>query len=356
VKIHSVRPAARAFACLALASIALLAACSKSSEAGGSTPEKSAANAPSKTVPVDQKAMADAKAAADAAAKKTGDPVKAAETKLGAAGGNKLHFSAIPNSNSTEMAEKNKLLAEYLTKHLGVPVEYVAVADYNATVDAFKNGDLDMCWFGGFTGCQAREAVKGAQAIVCGTRDKKFKSYFVANKSLGFKKSDEFPMEFKGHKFTFGSAQSTSGRLMPEYFIRKYTKMSPKDFFGAEPSFSGSHDKTLELVGAGTFECGVCDYTVYEKLVKEKKVDPEVVQIIWTSPEFFDYQFTVRPDLEQRFGAGFTKKLTDVLTGITGDDTKLLAGVQRETDHLVTCTNADFEPLRNTAHEIGLLR
>jgi phosphonate transport system substrate-binding protein len=191
---------------------------------------------------------------------------------------------------------------------------------------------------------------------VCGTRDKKFKSYFVANKSLGFKKTDEFPMEFKGHKFTFGSPQSTSGRLMPEYFIRKYTKMSPKDFFGAEQAFTTSHDKTLEAVGAGTFECGVVDYTVYDKLVKEKKVDPDVVQIIWTSPEYFDYQFTVRPDLEARFGAGFQKKLQDTLTGISGDDLQLLKGIQRDTDHLVTCTNADFEPLRNTAVEIGLLR
>jgi phosphonate transport system substrate-binding protein len=173
---------------------------------------------------------------------------------------------------------------------------------------------------------------------------------------MGWKKSDDFPMEFKGHKFTFGSPQSTSGRLMPEYFIRHFTKMSPKDFFGAEQAFSLNHDKTLELVGAGTFECGCVDYTVYDTRVKEKKLDPELVQIIWVSPEYFDYQFTVRPDLETRFGAGFTAKLTDALTSISGDDTKLLGGIGREDDHLVTCSNEDWETLRQTAHDIGLLR
>src|SRR4029079_4587296 len=205
-----------------------------------------------------------AKTSADAAAKKIGDPVKAAETKMGLAGPKKLPFSGIPNVKTSEMLEKNRPLADYLTKKLAIDVEYVPMADYNATVDSFKNGDLDMCWFGGYTGCQARDQVPGAEGIVCGTHDKKFTSYFVANKSMGWKKSDDFPMQMKGHKFTFGSPQSTSGRLMPEYFIRHYTKMSPKDFFGAEPSCSGGHDKTLALVQAATFECGCVDYTVYD--------------------------------------------------------------------------------------------
>jgi phosphonate transport system substrate-binding protein len=143
---------------------------------------------------------------------------------------------------------------------------------------------------------------------------------------------------------------------MPEYFIREHTKMSPKDFFGAEPAFSGDHDKTLALVAAGTFECGVVDYTVYDMRQKEGKLDPNLVQIIWVSPEFFDYQFTVRPDMDERFGAGFTPKLQNVLTSIKGDDLSVLKGLQRENDGLVTCNNEDFEPLRKTAHDIGLLR
>src|SRR5258708_18163267 len=104
-----------------------------------------------------------------------------------------LRFSGIPNQNSTDLAEKYRPLAKYLTDKLGVQVEYVPVADYNATVDAFKNGDLQLCWFGGFTGVQARIAVPGSKAICCGPRDMKFKSYFVANKKLGLAKKDEFP-------------------------------------------------------------------------------------------------------------------------------------------------------------------
>jgi len=267
-----------------------------------------------------------------------------------------LKFTGIPNQNTTELAEKYKPLAKYLTEKLGVPCEYVPSADYNASVDAFKNGDVPLAWFGGYTGCQARSAVEGSRAIACGLRDLKFKSYFVANKSLGLPKGTDFPMSLAGKKFTFGSASSTSGRLMPEFFIRKQTKKSPKDFFGAEPSYSGGHDKTLALVGAGTFEAGVVDYTVYDKLVKEKKVDPAVVQIIWVSPEYADYNFTAHPKLDKDYGAGFTDKLQKVLIGIQGDDRAVLAALDRAEDGLVVCSNETFEPLRKTAVEIGLLR
>ncbi len=266
-----------------------------------------------------------------------------------------LRFTGIPNQNTADLAAKYKPLAEYLSRKLGVPVEYVPSADYNASVDAFKNGDVLLAWFGGYTGCQARAAVSGARAIACGKRDLAFKSYFIAHKDLGLAKSEAFPTALAGKKFTFGSASSTSGRLMPEYFIRQHTGKSPADFFGAEPSFSGGHDKTAALVQAGTFEAGALDYTVYDRLVAEGKIDPKVAQVVWVTPDYADYNFTVHPRLDEIHGAGFTQKLQDVLTAIAGADLAVLAALDRP-DGLVPCDNATFEDLRRTATEIGLLR
>jgi phosphonate transport system substrate-binding protein len=264
-----------------------------------------------------------------------------------------LRFSGIPNQNTTELNEKYKPLAEHFSKELGVKVEYVPSVDYNASVDAFKNGDVQLCWFGGYTGVQAREAVKGAKAIACGKRDTAFKSYFIAHKDAGLSKSTEFPMAMKGRTFTFGSAQSTSGRLMPEYHIRKHAKLSPKEFFGAEPNYSGSHDKTIELVAAKAFEFGVVDYTVYEKRVAEKKIDPAQVVVVWETPPYADYNFTAHPLLDVRHGQGFTDKLQKALVAIS--DEKLLAPLDRK-DGLIACDDKLFEDLKKTAKEIGLLR
>lgn len=264
-----------------------------------------------------------------------------------------LRFSGIPNNNTTELAEKYRPLARHLASELGVEVEYVPTSDYGATVEAFKSGDLQLAWFGGLTGVRARAAVPGAHAIACGKVDKQFKTYFVANASTRLDRSDEFPMALAGKKFTFGSDQSTSGRLMPEYWIRKKTGKSPREFFGAEMHFSGAHDKTAALVQAGTFDAGAIDFTTYERLVKERKLDPVICKVIWVTPEYADYNFTAHPLLEQRFGAGFTAKLTRALLAI--EDPALLAALDRP-QGLVACSDADFEDLAKLALELKLVR
>ena len=264
-----------------------------------------------------------------------------------------LRFTGIPTNNTTELAEKYKPLGKHLSDALGVPVEYVPSADYGASVEAFKNGDVTLCWFGGLTGVRARAAVPGARVIACGKVDPQFKSYFIANKATGIEKSDDFPMALKGKKFTFGSDSSTSGRLMPEYFIRKFTKQSPKEFFGAEMAFSGAHDKTAALVQAGTFDAGALDYTTYDRLVKEKKIDPDVCRIVWVTPTYTDYHFTAHPSLEETFGKGFTDKLQKALVEIK--DPALLSAMDRP-DGLIPAKNEDFENLRALAVELKLVR
>src|SRR5688572_12510627 len=155
-----------------------------------------------------------------------------------------LRFTAIPDQNSTELQEKFKPLSEYLTKQLGVSVEYVPARDYQASVEMFANGDVGLAWYGGLTGVQARSKVAGARAIAQGDVDPKYYSYFIAHKDTGLTRSEQFPASIAKYSFTFGSEQSTSGRLMPEHFIRTNTGKSPQEFFAKPVGFSGSHDKT----------------------------------------------------------------------------------------------------------------
>lgn len=263
-----------------------------------------------------------------------------------------LRFTAIPDQNTTELQEKFAPLAAYLTQHLGVPVVYLPARDYQASIEMFATGDVGLAWYGGLTGVQARDRVAGARAIAQGDVDAKYFSYFIANRDTGLTESAEFPAGIAQYAFTFGSEQSTSGRLMPEFFIRQHTGKAPQDFFAKPVGFSGSHDKTLELVGSGQYQVGVVNYKVYDDRVQQKKIDPNVVRIIWRTPRYADYNWTVRPDLDQKYGEGFSERLTQTLTGIT--DPALLAALPRE--RLIPASNDDYGAIREVAKQLGMIR
>jgi phosphonate transport system substrate-binding protein len=265
-----------------------------------------------------------------------------------------LRFTAIPNQNSTELKAKFDPMAEYLSKELGVPVEFVPSADYKASVDMFKNGQIQLAWFGGVTGVQARAAVPGAQAIVQGKEDTAFQSFFIAHKDAGIQPSDTFPAALGQLKFAFGAETSTSGRVMPAWFIKQQTGKSADEFFTEKPIFTGSHDKTCELVEAGQVQAGVVDYTVYNKRIAAGTTKPDVCQVVWKTPAFPDYNFTAHPSLETDFGAGFTDKIKSTLIGMTTKRPELLNAFPREA--LIEAKNDDYKPVEEVCRELGLVR
>ncbi|MCA9003263.1 MAG: phosphate/phosphite/phosphonate ABC transporter substrate-binding protein, partial [Planctomycetes bacterium] len=189
------------------------------------------------------------------------------------AGSKTLYFSAIPDDNKTELAARYQLLADYLHDKLDVKVAYRPAANYSASIESFKAGDIQLAWFGGVSGVQAREAVPGAHAIAQGKVDPTYKAYFIANASAGLEPTDTFPMAMEGKTFTFGDEGSTSGRIMPQYFLTQATGKSPEEFFGHPNKFSGSHDRTAEMVQDGTVQCGALNYKTYDRLVAEGKID-----------------------------------------------------------------------------------
>ncbi|WP_082512927.1 putative selenate ABC transporter substrate-binding protein [Methylobacterium sp. Leaf125] len=260
-------------------------------------------------------------------------------------------FTGIPDQDESRLVERFGKVATYLEGKLGVPVTYIPVKNYPAAVTAFTNGQVQLAWFGGFTGVQARKASPGAQAIAQGAEDAAFKTYLIANTKTGLTKSADFPKEIAGKTLTFGSRASTSGRLMPEYFIREaFPGKTPEEVF-PRVGFSGDHSRTIQLVQSGAFEVGAVDYSVWDLDTKAGRVDPKDVSIIWESPPFPDYQWTVRGDVDAIYGAGFTDKLKAALIGIT--DPAILAPFARS--KFIPVTNAAYEPVERVAKSTGLL-
>jgi phosphonate transport system substrate-binding protein len=259
-------------------------------------------------------------------------------------------FTAIPDDDESRLRQRFDRVARYLSQQTGLEVKYIPVKSYSASVTAFKNDQVQMAWFGGLSGVQARLAVPGSQAIAQGEEDVAFVSYFIAHVSTGLQESKDFPMGIAGRTFTFGDKGSTSGRLFPEYFIRLHTKKSPEELF-KRVGFSGDHSKTLALVESGAYEVGVLNFTVWELNLKEKKFDPTKVRVIWKTPPYPDYNFSVRGDVDRNYGAGTTAKLQQALLDMR--DPALLAAFPRK--RFIKATNADYQAVLEVGKLVGLL-
>lgn len=262
-----------------------------------------------------------------------------------------LYFSAIPDDDETKLMQRFGAVADYLSKQLGVPVRYVPVKSYSASVTAFRNDQIQLAWFGGLSGVQARLAVPGSQALAQGSEDMKFISYFIAHESTGLTgESKEFPKEIKGMSFTFGAKTSTSGRLFPEFHIRENTGQAPEEFF-SKVGFSGDHGQTLRLVSSGAYQVGALNYTVYDVAAEKGLPEAKTAKVIWRTPPYPDYNWTIRGDADKRFGAGFSQKVKAALIGMK--DKALLDSFPREA--FVEAKNEDYAPIESTAKSLGLI-
>lgn len=202
-----------------------------------------------------------------------------------------LRVSAIPDEAPTELQRKFKPLGAYLEQQLGMKVEFVPVSDYAAVVEALASDRLDMAWLGGFTFVQTRLKTGNALPLVQREQDEKFTSkYITANPAV------KSLQDLKGKTFAFGSVSSTSGSLMPRFFMQK-DGIQPEEFF-SRVAYSGAHDATVAWVQAGKVDGGVLNASVWDKLVAAGKVDTSKVVVLATTPTFYDYNWTVRGNLD----------------------------------------------------------
>ncbi|TVP51793.1 MAG: putative selenate ABC transporter substrate-binding protein [Halomonadaceae bacterium] len=267
-----------------------------------------------------------------------------------AAQANTLYFTAIPDEDETRLQERFSKVADYLAGELDVEVVFIPVKSYAASITAFRNNQVQLAWFGGLSGVQARERVAGSRAIAQGVEDIGFYNYFIAHHSTGLEREDELSEDVRGKTFTFGSRGSTSGRLMPEFYIRDRFNEAPDRVF-SRVGYSGNHTRTIALVESGAYEVGALNFAVWDKMVEDGEIDTDKVKVIWKSPAFANYQWTIRGDVDSRFGKGFTDRVQQALLDM--DDPELLASFPRE--RFIKVDNDAYDAIREVGQSLGIL-
>lgn len=258
-----------------------------------------------------------------------------------------LRVSAIPDEAPTELQRKFKPLGEYLSKATGLKVEFTPVTDYAASVEGLINHKLDMVWFGGFTFVQANVRSKGKiTPLVQRAEDAEFRSVFVTTSPSINKLAD-----LRGKTLAFGSESSTSGHLMPRSFLLD-AKIDPETDL-KRVAYSGAHDATVAAVAGGKVDAGALNISVWEKLVESNKVDTKKVRVFYTTPGYYDYNWSVRSDMSP----ALKKKIADAFLALTPDTPqgKEILGLQRATKFIPTKPD-NYRAIEAAARNAKLLK
>jgi len=258
-----------------------------------------------------------------------------------------LKIGAIPDQNTSKLNRRFEELASYLGEETGLEVEYVPTVDYSALVTAFERGEIHLGWFGGLTGVQARSMAPNSEAIAQRPRDEEFHSVFIAQKSLGVSSLEDL----KGLSFTFGSESSTSGHLMPRYYLGE-GGVDPENDLDGSPNYSGSHDKTWKLVESGAYQAGALNEAVWESAVTGKKVDLEKVMVFYTTPSYYDYNWTIN-DVDAVFGVGTRERVKKGLLSFGDKKSEVMELFNAE--KFIETKNENYDAILSVAKELEII-
>ena len=265
-----------------------------------------------------------------------------------------LKVGGIPDQDTARLARRYESFTSYLSDELGVTVEFVPSVDYAAVVTAFSLDQLQLAFFGGLTGVQARLKKPGAVAIAQRENDAGFHSKLIARADLQLSSLDDLKGQAGDLSITFGSASSTSGHLMPRYFL-KQAGIDAGDDFRQEPNFSGSHDTTWQLVESGAFDVGALSDEVWDRAVRENTVDTSKVNEFYITPEYFNYNWTAQGNLDEIYGEGFTDKILKALLDLNPEEHAEILELF-STEKFITTSNENYQGLEEVAIEQGIVK
>jgi phosphonate transport system substrate-binding protein len=269
-------------------------------------------------------------------------------TSLGLSAQTVLRVTTIPEEAATEQMRKFGPLTKYLERTVGTKVDFVPVNDYPAAVEALVNKQVELVWFGGFTYVQA-QIRSGGKIVPIAQReeDTKFRSVFITQTNSGIKSL----ADLKGKQVSFGSQSSTSGHLMPRSFLLEAGIDPDKDF--KRVAYSGAHDATIASVVSGRVDAAALDITVWRKFVTENKVDTSKVDVFYTTPPYFNYNWSVHADMPAAQREKITAALLDL--NMNNPEGKEILTLNRATKYIPTKPE-NYKGLESAGRSAGLIR
>ena len=256
-----------------------------------------------------------------------------------------LKVGVVPGENIEVLKKRYTPLLKYLSKELDVPYEFKITKSYEDLLTQFEQKSIDLAYFGGFTFIQAFHQ-SNAMPLVMRDVDINFTSYFIAK---GNSPSNDIT-HFKAKSFSFGSRLSTSGHLMPRYFMQQ-KEIIPETFFG-KVKYSGSHDKTAYWVRDGFVDIGVANAKIIDRMLLDGRLKQDDITILSETPPYPDYVWALQSGYRQSVQTKIRNAFLS-LNPSNNEHNEILTGV--DAGGFIPASFDDFIKIDDVATESGLL-
>lgn len=203
-----------------------------------------------------------------------------------------INVGVLPDESPEILQARYKPLLEYLSQDTGLEFKLEIPSDYSGLINLFRDKKVDLVYFGGLTFVQTQK-LYAAKPLVMRNVDTHFTSYFLVKSDSQARNINEF----RGKVFSFGNLQSTSGHLMPRYFLQRELNTDPMDFFG-EVLYSGAHDQTAYDVRDGKVDLGVANSQIIRDMYADGRLVEGDLRILKETPPFPNYVWTVHEDMD----------------------------------------------------------
>ena len=258
--------------------------------------------------------------------------------------------AVLPDEEESVLRTRYDELIRYLEEQTNRNFELLIPDNYGHLVDLFEKGTVDLAYFGGLTFVQAQARAR-AEPLVMREVDTRFTTTFIVRNEAPWNSCVNLACaDLAGKIFSFGSRLSTSGHLMPRFFLEAEHDLIPETYFG-EVRYSGAHDKTAVAVSNGTANVGAMNSAILQSMISDGRLGENDLIKIWQTPPYADYVWATRSDLENDAKTSLRNAFLKLdRNGTEGD---LLDALQA--NEFIPATTRDFETLTEIALETGLL-
>ena len=210
-----------------------------------------------------------------------------------------INFGIISTESSQNLKSDWQPVLDDIAKKLGMKVNGFFASDYAGIIEGMRFNKVHVAWFGNKSAMEAVDRASGevfAQLINAdGTLG--YYSHLIVHKDSPIKSLDDMLKQGKSLSFGNGDPNSTSGFLVPGYYVFSQNKIDPKTFF--KVSRGANHESNALAVANKQVDVATNNSENLDKIKDRLPEKFNDIRVIWTSPLIPSDPLVIRKDMAE---------------------------------------------------------